>query len=121
MVPGTGRQSQRYFSASYLGYLNDCFGKLDLYDAFIVERYLNTNTKSSYLTRQFKVLHCMKLDDNDPEILHAQHPFAFAARANAEDTPRFHEAVSSPDCEGFIKAMHLEIEQLNASSKFSTV
>jgi len=24
MVPGTGHHSQRYFSASYLGYLNDC-------------------------------------------------------------------------------------------------
>jgi len=50
--------------------LNDCFGELDLYDAFIVERDLNT--KSSYLTSQFEVLHCMKLDDDDSEILHAQ-------------------------------------------------
>ena len=119
MVPGTGRHSQGYFSASYLGYLNDCFGELDLYDAFIVERDLNT--KSSYLTRQFEVLHCMKLDDDNPEILHAQHPFTFAARANAEDTPRFHEATSSPDREGFIKAMNLEIEHLNDMETFVTV
>jgi len=89
-----------------------------LYDAFLVERDLNT--KSSYLTRQFEVLHCMKLDDNS-EILHAQHPFAFAARANAEDTPRFHEAMSSLDREGFIKAMNLEIEQLNDMEAFVTV
>jgi len=61
------------------------------------------------------------LDDDDPEILHAQHPFAFAARANAEDTPRFYEAMSSPDREGFIKAMNLEIEQLNDMEAFVTV
>ena len=119
MVQGRGRNSQRYFSASYLGYLNDCFGEMDLYDAFIVERDLDS--KSSYLTRQFEVLHCMKLDDDDPEILHAQHPFAFAARANVEDTPRFHEAMSSPDREGFIKAMNIEIEQLNDMEAFVTV
>jgi len=63
----------------------------------------------------------MKLDDDDPEILHAQHPFAFTARANAEDTPRFHEAMSSLDHKGFIKAMNLEIEQLNNIKAFVTV
>jgi len=99
--------------------LNDCFGELDLYDAFIVERDLNT--KGSYLTHQFDILHCMKLDDDNPEILHVQHPFAFAARANTEDTPRFRKAMSSLDRKGFIKAMNLEIEQLNNMEAFVTV
>jgi len=119
MVPGTGRHSLQYFSASYLGYLNDYFGELDLYDAFIVEQDLNT--KSSYLTHQFDILRCMKLDVDDLEILHAHHPFTFAARANAKDTPRFHEATSSADREGFIKAVNLEIEQLNNMEALVTV
>ena len=43
---------------------------------------------------------------------------AFAARANAEDTPRFHEAMSSQDREGFIEAMKAELDQLSRMKAF---
>ena len=49
------------------------------------------------------------------------HPLAFAARANAEDTPWFHKAVCSPDREGFIVAIQKEMEQLSSLDAFIAV
>ena len=40
------------------------------------------------------------------------HPLAFSAGANAEDTPRYNEAMHSPDAAGFKAAMDIEMEQL---------
>ena len=50
----------------------------------------------------------------DLDITTGVHPLAFSARANAEDTPRFHEAMKEPDREGFIEAMKNELEQLSS-------
>lgn len=73
------------------------------------------------MTRQFDVLHSLKFDLDDEDILHAHHPLAFSARANAEDTPRWHEAMRSPDRDGFIEAMNLEMDQLLKMSTFIKV
>ena len=64
------------------------------------------------MTVQYDLISHMKQDPNDPTSDHGLHPLAFSARANAEDTPKFHEAMASPDREGFIQAMHKEYGQL---------
>ena len=40
---------------------------------------------------------------------------------NAEDTPRYHEAMSSPDATGFREAMRLEFEQLTSMKAWKVV
>ena len=54
----------------------------------------------------------VKMDPSDTDNYYNLHPFAFAAKANANNTPTFHDAMSGPDRDGFIDAMHKEIEQL---------
>ena len=46
---------------------------------------------------------------------------AFAARANADDTPYLHEAMNGPDSEGFKKAMEAKIEELQSYYAFEVV
>ena len=60
-------------------------------------------------------------DDYDDSIQHGTHPLAFSARANAEDNPTLEEAMSLPDREGFIAAMHLELEQLESMNAWIVV
>lgn len=83
---------------------------LSFYDSFLVETDLAS--KKDSLTRQFDTLHLWRLDLDDDSISLGTHPLAFGARANAEDTPRWNEAMKSPDREGFIQAMHSEWDQL---------
>ncbi len=45
---------------------------------------------------------------NEDGLLDGIHPLAFVAKANAEDTPNYGEAVYGPDSAGFIKAMETE-------------
>ena len=59
--------------------------------------------------------------DEDLDMSMGLQPFAFSARANAEDTPRFHEAMRSPDREGFISAMKIELAQLASMNAFVAV
>ena len=66
-------------------------------------------------------MHLLKRDDHDEDIIHGLHPLAFVARANAEDTLRFHEAMSSQDREGFIEAMKAELDQLSQIKAFVCV
>jgi len=64
------------------------------------------------MTRQHDLLGLMEVDDFDEELLNNIHPLAFSARANTEDTPRYNEAMHSPDAAGFNAAMDIEMEQL---------
>ena len=89
------------------------------HDAFLM--FSDLTAKHTPLTVTYDVLHLMKLDDEDHDILHSQHPFAFAARANANDDPTFKEAMSGPDREGFLEAMSKEIEQLESLDSWSVV
>ena len=88
-------------------------------ETFLIESDLNTKTND--LTRQFDILHVLRVDDHDEDIIHGIHPLAFSARANAEDTPRYNEAMSSPDRDGFIEAMKVELNQLSDMNAFICV
>lgn len=92
---------------------------LTFYDAFLVDT--NLSNKQDSLTRQFDTLHLWRLDSDDESLSLADHPLAFAARANAEDTPRWHEAMKSPDRDGFIEAMHSEWNQLESMNAWNIV
>ena len=63
----------------------------------------------------------MQVLSSDINITTGIHPLAFSARANAEDTPRFHEAMRGPDREGFIIAMRKEMDQLSSLNAFEAV
>ena len=105
--------------STYMGYIIGLSERLDSNDAFLIESDLNT--KSDSMTRQFEAYSIYQRLDSDPDISTGLHPFAFAARANAEDTPRFHEAMRSPDREGFIEAMKKEMDQLSDLDAFTAV
>ena len=103
----------------YLSYVIRLSDRLDAYDAFLVESDLDS--KSSQLTRCFEAYSIYQKLDWDLDITTGMHPLAFSARANAEDTPRFHEAMRSPDREGFIEAMKKEMIQLAGLDAFVAV
>jgi hypothetical protein len=102
----------------YLKYIED-FRVLHEHDAFLVKTDLDF--KSTPLTVSYDVLHLMKLDNFDSNIIHGQHPFAFSARANANDDPKWNEVMNGPDREGFLEAMKLEIEQLESLKSWDVV
>ena len=79
------------------------------------DRFLFENTLDhchSAMTVQFDTFDIIKQDDDDEEVLEAIHPLAFAARANASDTPNWHGAMNGPDAIGFKQAMEDEIDLL---------
>ena len=74
------------------------------------------------MTEQFAMIKQMKWTDPlNPYDYPVPHPLAFAANANAEDSPKFNEALGGPDREGFIKAMHDEISQLEKFKAWDVV
>jgi len=105
--------------SNYMGYIIGLSDRLDANDAFLVESDLNS--KSDSMTKQFEAYSIYQRLDSDPDISTGLHPLAFAARVNAEDTPRFHEAMRSPDREGFIEAMKKEMDQLSGLDAFVAV
>ena len=115
------KQNTKYHSNEWINYVFDEPPSYVLShdEAFLVESDLNVKTND--LTRQFDILHSFKVDDNDEDIMHGLHPFAFAARANAEDTPYYNEAMAGPDREGFIEAMKTELNQLADMKAFICV
>ena len=125
-VPSTGRtRSGRSFRSmlaidtDYLSYISKLNDRLDTHDAFLVESDLNT--KSTELTRTFDAYASLQVLSSDINITTGIHPLAFSTRANAEDTPRFHEAMRGPDREGFIIAMRKEMDQLSSLNAFEAV
>ena len=63
-------------------------------------------------TTMYCALHDTKVDEDG--LLDSIHPLAFAAKANAEDTPNFHQAMNSEDAEGFFRAMEEEYDLLES-------
>ena len=92
---------------------------MDAHDAFLVENDLDY--KSNSLTDIHTAFSIYQHLDEDLDISLGSHPLAFSARANAEDTPCFHEAMRSPDREGFIEAMKKEMTQLSELNAFTAV
>ena len=104
---------------SYTSFVLNLADRMDVYDAFLIETDLNS--KSNHLTDCFEAFSIYQRLDEDLDVSTGLHPFAFSARANAEDTPRFHEAMKSPDREGFISAMKKELAQLASMDAFVAV
>jgi len=63
-------------------------------------------------TAMFCALHATRTDEDG--LLDGIHPLAFAAKANAEDTPNFYQAMNSEDAEGFYHAMEEEYDLLES-------
>ncbi len=89
------------------------------YDAFLLDTDLTRGSDS--MTQMFDVYNLYKQDDFDEEMLESIHPFAFSARANSEDTPNYHQAMKSPDAEGFKEAMEAEWNQLTDMNAWEIV
>ena len=94
-------------------------GDLDCHELFLMATDLIAG--NDVMTAQFDLFNVFKQEDGDEELLESIHPFAFAARVNAEDTPRYHEAMSSLDATGFREAMRLEFEQLTSMKAWKVV
>jgi hypothetical protein len=107
-----------FFEEAYVNYLQ-ASGDVDCHELFLMTSDLTSGSDS--ITKQYDLLNLYKQDDNDEELLEAIHPFAFAARANAEDTPRYHEAMSGPDAPGFTTAMEMELDQLESMEAWDVV
>jgi hypothetical protein len=56
----------------------------------------------------------MRSNVDEDGLLDNLHPLAFAAKANNEDTPNYHQAMNGPNSEGYRKAMVEEIESLES-------
>ena len=55
------------------------------HDSFLYDSQLNSGHTT--MTQQFDLFDILKQDEQDIAQLESMHPLAFAARANAEDTP----------------------------------
>ena len=107
------RHSEEYSNAALLP------EDVAYHDLFLYES--NLTHGKSVMTAQFDIFDIIKQDDVDPELLDGIHPFAFAARANAEDTPYFHQAMNGPDAAGFKEAMDRELDELQSYDAFQVV
>ena len=116
---GATRSGKRFRSENDLSFVIGLADNLCPHDAFLAESDLDS--KSSTMTRQYDAYSIFQTLDSDENITTNIHPLAFAARANAEDTPRYHEAMKSPDREGFITAMEHEMNQLGELKAFIAV
>ncbi len=124
---GRTRSGRQYRSAvnyseynqGYLAFIMNLSDRMDANDAFLVETDLDS--KSNSMTDIHTAFSIYLRLDEDLDISLGCHPLAFSAKANAEDTPRFHEAMRSPDREGFIEAMKKEMTQLSELGAFTAV
>ena len=119
----SGRQYRAFHTfdmdSSYLSFVSHLGDRMDAHDAFLVESDLTST--SNYLTERFEAYSIYQRLNEDIDISTGVHPLAFSARANAEDTPRFHEAMKCTDREGFIAAMKAEMDQLSKLNAFVAV
>ena len=92
---------------------------VEFHDLFLFES--NLNRGHSAMTAQYDLFNIMKQEDGDEDLIEALHPLAFAARASAEDTPYFHEAMNGPDAAGFRQAMEDEVNLLEEMDSWNVV
>ncbi|GFH61161.1 hypothetical protein CTEN210_17637 [Chaetoceros tenuissimus] len=93
---------------------------MDSTDVFLIENDLNV--KHNTHTRVFLAHQTLSVLSADPDCLaFPLHPIAFAARANAADTPTYREAMNSEDREQFVEAMKKEMDQLTDMDAFVAV
>ena len=97
------RQNPRYFGPDYVNAMENSendFGQLNDEEAFIACLGFITGNEASSQAQFYGALHAYKTDEDD--ILLGMHPLAFMAKANAEVSPNFHQAMNGPDAEAFI-------------------
>ena len=92
---------------------------VEFHDLFLFES--NLNRGHSAMTAQYDLFNIMKQEDGDEDLTEALHPLAFAARASAEDTPYFHEAMNGPDAAGLRQAMEDEVNLLEEMDSWNAV
>jgi hypothetical protein len=107
-----------FFTTHYINYLEET-NEMSVHDLFVIEHDLDGITTN--MTKQYDLYNIMTTDDFDADLIDTIHPLAFSARLNAEDTPRYHEAMNGPDAEGFREAMEKELEQLQSMNCWEVV
>ena len=76
-------------------------------------------TRNTFESRTMIALHKAKLDADG--LLTGTHPLALAARANADDTPNYYEAMNGNDSLGFLEAMKQELAQLESMEAWEII
>ena len=75
--------------------------------------------EANHQARVYGALHAEKIDEDD--VLLGLHPLAFEAKANANDSPNYYQAMNGPDAEGFYRAMQEEMESLESMDPWEIV
>ena len=116
------RPNPKYYGPEYVNAMTEAqqkFGILDFNDAFIASMNSIIDKPTNHETTIYTVMHADKVDEDG--LLDALHPLAFAARANADDTPNFSQAMTGPDAEGFYEAMKQELISLESLDAWEEV
>ena len=108
----------RYYGPEFVNMLQE-FKLPHPHDIFLVSRDGSDTPKPDSNTSMHNLLDEFYTDSDG--LLNETHPFAFAAKANSDDTPSFHDAMYGPDSEGFYKAMEDEITTLEGMEAWEIV
>jgi len=119
--------NMRYYGPEFANNVKELerdFGLLSQEEAFIASLEFDEPTRENTTPKSFELalyeaLMASNMDDDG--LLNALHPMAFAAKANSDDTPNFHQALNGPDSQGFYEAMEKEIEQLESMDPWEIV
>jgi Reverse transcriptase (RNA-dependent DNA polymerase) len=116
------RRNPKYYSRDYVNNLRKLerdFKLINSDDALIATMKSFLCDSDNLQARMMKLIHEEKLDEDG--LLDSVHLLAFAARANADDTPNINQALNGPDAEGFYDAMKQEMEQLESMGAWEVV
>lgn len=111
-------QPRRYFGPEFANYQVGADPRQKIRSGWLNDSYLQGLSWNDALQdlRSADLSAYVALDhinfDYDEQTLESMHPMAFSARANAEDNPRWHEAMNGPNRAGYWKAMEVEVDTL---------
>ncbi|GAX10397.1 hypothetical protein FisN_3Lu622 [Fistulifera solaris] len=95
------------------------FGVLTSNDAFLST--LDFDEEPLAVGNYWAYVSMMQTQRDDDNLIEDLHPFAFAAKANNEDTPNYYQAMNGPDAIGYEKAMDEEYYSLKALDPWDEV
>ncbi len=95
------------------------FGVLTPNDAFLST--LSFDEEPLAVGNYWAHVSMMQTQRDEDNLIEDMHPFAFAAKANNEDTPNYHQAMNGPDALGYEKAMDEEYYSLKALDPWDEV
>jgi hypothetical protein len=116
------RVNPRYFGPEFVNHVQEFirdFRLLNDEEAFLASLSFDTDKVRSFEASLHAAMQLEKVDEDGISL--GMHPLAFAAGANSDDTPNFHQAMNGPDAEGFYEAMQKEIEQLESMDAWEVV